>query len=84
MAKLTFLTSNFFLGSPPASTTPDFADLTPEVLDLGGAEGPASAISTSAMVERGRIVGFYVFAKVSVLVGQQRSFNVPPQQVQIW
>ena len=44
----TFLTSNLFLPSEPVSA-PDFADLTTP-FDFAGAEGPASGISTSAMV----------------------------------
>ena len=45
--EITFLTSNLFLPSEPAST-PDFADLTAP-FGFAGAEGPASGMSTSAM-----------------------------------
>lgn len=45
---ITFLTSNLFLPSAPVSA-PDFADLA-KVFDFAGTEGPASGMSTSAMV----------------------------------
>lgn len=45
---VTFLTSNLFLPSGPMSA-PDFADLTAP-FDFAGAEGPASGMSTSAIV----------------------------------
>lgn len=45
---ITFLTSNLFLPSGPVSA-PDFADLT-TLFDFAGTEGPASGMSTSAMV----------------------------------
>ena len=45
---ITFLTSNLFLPSGPMST-PDLADLTAP-FDFAGTEGPASGMSTSAMV----------------------------------
>lgn len=45
-----FLTSKRFLPSRPTSAPPDFADFLAEALDLGGADGLASSISTSAML----------------------------------
>jgi len=45
-----FLTSKRFLPSGPTSAPPDFVDFPAEALDLGGADGPASGISTSAML----------------------------------
>lgn len=45
----TFFTSNLFLPSKPAST-PALDALTAGAFDLAGAEGPASGISTSAMM----------------------------------
>ena len=44
-----FLTSNRFLPSAPPSP-PDLADLAAGAFDFAGAEGPASGISTSAIV----------------------------------
>lgn len=48
-----FLTSKRFLPSGPTSAPPDLADFPAEALDLGGADGPASGISTSAMLSLG-------------------------------
>lgn len=48
-----FLTSKRFLPSGPTSAPPDFADFPAEALDLGGADGPASGMSTSAMLSYG-------------------------------
>lgn len=53
---VTFLTSNLFFPSDPASN-PDFPDLTAP-FDFAGAEGPASGMSTSAMVVDKFLDGF--------------------------